>query len=405
MRLQAQLRGVTGTGGTGTVGRRVRRSILLCLGLGAVLCTAVSPLALAAQSRGDRVTIQAGTALRAAAGGEIIAVSTGPLQVEISETSSDFVQVTLQGHLLAKDVRLTADRTRGTVTPANGTVLRATASRSGETLANLRPDMFVFPERQGDRFPTGNNVTFLEAKRLLWVAKSRLAGTPAKVVAQSAASRTTAPKPVAEKATPAKTPPARASTILDSANGQLDRPAAPAAVASALAPLAGPTLESRGAQSLHVGPKGTVLATMLGGVPLTTLAREDGWVRVRIEGWMPDSAVEAAGAASAGALSAADIRADPAGTRGRVVQWSVESLAFQTADGLRRGLEPGEPYLLARGPGEERAVLYLAIPDSLVARARALAPLARVTVTARVRNGRSQPAGVPILDLLELARP
>jgi hypothetical protein len=147
-----------------------------------------------------------------------------------------------------------------------------------------------------------------------------------------------------------------------------------------------------------------MLASVPGGVPLATLARENGWVRVRLEGWMPDTAVQAAGTRSAGMLSAADIRANPDGTRGRMVRWSVESLAFQTADELRQGLTAGERYLLARGPGDERAVLYLAIPDSLVSRAQALPPLAQITITARVREGRSRPSGVPVLELLDLSR-
>jgi len=102
-------------------------------------------------------------------------------------------------------------------------------------------------------------------------------------------------------------------------------------------------------------------------------------------------------------LSAADLRANPRGTKGRIVRWKVEALSYQLADGLRRELN-GEPYLLARGPGTERALLYLAVPDSLVGAARALAPLTSVTVTARVRSGKSEPGGAPILDLLELVR-
>jgi len=202
-------------------------------------------------------------------------------------------------------------------------------------------------------------------------------------------------------------PPARAPAR--SANARADSAAANRGAVQPVAPRVpdpetGPTLETRIPTSLQTGPGGDVLAAVPGGVPLTTLARENGWVRVRLEGWMPDSALNAAGTRSAGALTAADLRANPEGTKGRLVRWSVESLAFQTADDLRRGLTPGEPYLLARGPGAERAVLYLAIPDSLVARARALPPLAEITITARVRTGRSQPSGVPVLDLIDLAR-
>ncbi len=369
-----------------------------------LLALCVSAGALSAQSRGDRVSILPGTALRSAAGGEIIGITHRAVSGTIEATSPEFVRLTIQGHVSSDDVRLTADRTRGEVLPSDGSALRSTAARSGNALATLKKGAYLFPERQGARFP-GSGADYIEARRTLWVAKSRLGEAVAERVI---AERTSAP---AARTVPAKTAPSKSATassasakepapatVSDTAAGQLDAELPPA-------PRGEPTLETRGAPSLRLGPKGDVLATMSGGVPLTTLAREDGWVRVRLEGWLPDSAVEAAGAGATGALSAADLRADPDGTRGRVVRWTVESLAFQTADDLRSGLTPGEPYLLARGPDEERAVLYLAIPDALVGQARALRPLARITVTARVRNGHSRPAGVPVLELLELSRP
>jgi hypothetical protein len=103
-------------------------------------------------------------------------------------------------------------------------------------------------------------------------------------------------------------------------------------------------------------------------------------------------------------LSAADLRSDPEGSRGRLVQWEVQAVSLQTADPLRSGLQPGEQYLLALGPGAEKALVYIAVPESLLATARSLPSLADITVIARVRNGRSDPAGVPILDLQSLTR-
>ena len=64
----------------------------------------------------------------------------------------------------------------------------------------------------------------------------------------------------------------------------------------------------------------------------------------------------------------------------------------------------GEPYILAQGPGEERSLLYIAVPPSLLSMARAIPPLARLTIVARVRFGRSDPVGVPVLDLQALSR-
>ena len=55
--------------------------------------------------------------------------------------------------------------------------------------------------------------------------------------------------------------------------------------------------------------------------------------------------------------------------------------------------------MLARGPRSENAILYLVVPPSLISTARTLQPLAKIAITARVRDGRSEPVGIPILDV------
>jgi hypothetical protein len=139
------------------------------------------------------------------------------------------------------------------------------------------------------------------------------------------------------------------------------------------------------------------------GATVQVIARDRDWVRVKLEGWVRESDL-AITDSTLRPLSAADVRSDPEGSRGKLVQWQVEAVALQTADPLRTGLQPGEQYLLALGPAPEKMLLYLAVPESLVTAARSLPPLAQITVTARVRNGRSEPAGVPILDLQNLTR-
>jgi len=105
------------------------------------------------------------------------------------------------------------------------------------------------------------------------------------------------------------------------------------------------------------------------------------------------------------AVTVADLRADPEGMRGRVVEWEVQVLSLQTADPLRPDFARDEPYLLTRGPGADQTVLYLAVPPSLLAEARTITPLSRVRVSARVRTARSAPVGTPILDLLAITKP
>jgi hypothetical protein len=150
-------------------------------------------------------------------------------------------------------------------------------------------------------------------------------------------------------------------------------------------------------------PETPALGQLAKGATVDVIARDRGWVRVRLEGWVRESDVVVADT-SLRPLSAADIRSNPAAAQGKLVKWDVQAVALQTADVLRTGLQPGEQYLLALGPGSEKTLVYLAVPQSLLATARSLPAMADVTVTARVRNGRSEPAGVPILDLESLTR-
>lgn len=155
---------------------------------------------------------------------------------------------------------------------------------------------------------------------------------------------------------------------------------------------------------LRSAPGDRVLATLDSSARVEVLAHDRGWTRVRVEGWVKDDDLQPADASTYPSLSAADLRADPQGTRGTTVRWRVQVIALQTADPLRRDLAPNEPYLLAKGPGDEDALLYLAVPPALLATARALDPLSMITIIARVRVGRSAASGVPILDIERIAQ-
>lgn len=148
---------------------------------------------------------------------------------------------------------------------------------------------------------------------------------------------------------------------------------------------------------------GAAVGQVLKGATVDVIARDHDWVRVRLEGWVRESDLIAADT-TLRQLSAADIRSDPARARGKLVRWEVEAVALRSADPLRAGLQSGEQYLLALGPGAEKTLVYIAVPENLLANVRSLPPLAPVIVTARVRDGRSEPAGVTILDLQSITR-
>ena len=151
--------------------------------------------------------------------------------------------------------------------------------------------------------------------------------------------------------------------------------------------------------ALRSAPDARALATVAPGANLVPLARERGWVRVRLEGWVPEKDVAPADTSVRTGVSAADLRSDPQGSKGKVVRWSVQILATQKADALRRDLNADETYLLARGPYEENALLYLVVPPSLMGTVKSIPELSQAMITARVRTGRSELVGVPILDI------
>jgi hypothetical protein len=154
--------------------------------------------------------------------------------------------------------------------------------------------------------------------------------------------------------------------------------------------------------ALRAAPDARALATVAPGANLVPLARERGWVRVRLEGWVQEKDVAPADTSVRTSVSAADLRSDPQGSRGKVLRWSVQILATQKADALRRDLNADETYLLARGPYEENALLYLVVPPSLMSAVKSIPELSQAMVTARVRTGRSELIGVPILDILTI---
>jgi hypothetical protein len=101
-------------------------------------------------------------------------------------------------------------------------------------------------------------------------------------------------------------------------------------------------------------------------------------------------------------VSAAELRAEPERYVGVTLRWTLQAIALRTADDLRPDIPDGATYLLARGPMPERGFVYVVVPQAKRAAVEALAPLATVQATVRVRTGRSRFIGNPVVDLVTL---
>lgn len=152
---------------------------------------------------------------------------------------------------------------------------------------------------------------------------------------------------------------------------------------------------------LLVSPEGDTAAVLAPGTDVEVVARDGGWTRVHLEGWIWEPSTLPPDSAGGGEITVADLRANPEQFRGRRVEWTVRFVALQRAESIRTDFYEGEPYFLANPPARSRDLVYVAVPPELLPAVEALAALQTVRIIARVRTGRSQ-TGVPILDLIAL---
>ena len=324
----------------------------------------------------------AGRELATIRAGAMVRASTGAGAVRLGRT-----QITLEGYIDATLLGAGRDSFPNVVKAPNGARLRSAGRADAPILADLRDGMGVtIVSRSGG---------WVRVRRTGWVTTAALAATA------------TAGSPARSSAPPGGR--GRNSGAPESAPGMGAPPAQdsatrpPADTASPSAPPDGALTAAAGV-AIRTAPDGRAVATIDSGALLLPLARMGGWTRVRVEGWVRDGELVPADTALQLSLSGADLRAAPDRYRGAVVRWELEFISIQKADPLRRDLRPGEQYVLARGPGTESGLLYLAIPPALLPELQRFKPLDVITVTARVRVGRSEPAGVPVLDLISAAR-
>jgi hypothetical protein len=301
--------------------------------------------------------------------GRALATVVSGASVQTHESRAGFTRVTLRGFVDTSFLGARRDSFAQSIRGQTGTVrLRARGARSAPIVAELYAGMGLSRVTR--------NGAWAQIERSGWIRTNALTGAGTRELAS-----------VSEKQGPGTSELAPPTSLIPDSTARPE---------GALTP-ARPT-------DLRSAPDGTPVASARPGTIVTPLARERGWVRVRVEGWIPERDLVPADSAMRSAPSAADLRADPEGSRGRTVSWVVQVLALQHADPLRRDMAPDEPYLLARGPGTESSLVYLAVPPSLLATARSIPPLTKIAVTARVRNGRSEPVGVPILDLMRIVQ-
>ena len=338
------------------------RSLLILLAVAPSSAALLAAAPLAAQT-----ALVADATVRSAPGGATIALLKRGTTVTVGATRGGNAHVVFAGWIDGSKIGGAKDSFPAQLTGDIAMRLRSAPSMNGVILGEVRPGTGLFT--------SGKQSTWVSVRRGGWVDAAAIG---------PAVAANKAPTP----------PPSRKSEPAPSAKE-------PAPVVE---PLPDGAMRVARSSTLRNAPNGLIVGQIGAGTIVKPLARSRGWVRVRAEVWVPERDVVPADSLFGASLSAADLRADPEGTRGRTVRWEVQVLALQYADPLRRDLATDEPYFLAKGPGAEDQLLYLAIPPSLLGEARSTQALTRILITARVRTGRSQPVGVPILDLLSFAK-
>jgi len=147
-------------------------------------------------------------------------------------------------------------------------------------------------------------------------------------------------------------------------------------------------------------PGGSAVGTLAPGADVRVLTRSNGWARVRIDAWVPDTALETSAPGAAAGVTAAEVRAEPARWIGQVVDWKLQVVAVQVGDGLRPELPEGKPYLLTRGPLPESGFVYVTITADQAQHFRDGAPLREITARVRIRAPASRYLPTPVVDLI-----
>ncbi|HLU25660.1 MAG TPA: hypothetical protein VKZ58_08130 [Longimicrobiales bacterium] len=332
----------------------------------------------AGPASGQTARVSAAVAnFRSAPNGSLLAAISRGTELRLGAADGEWREATLEGWIWSASVR---PRSGGqldlAVSAQGGENLRA--EPNGPVIAKLQPGMLLQQvERRG---------TWTRVRRTGWVWGSAL--EVKSDAAQAVASGGTERAEPAGRAEPGAGQPSGARPA-----GAADTVAA--AGEMRLGPAGGFVLDGRA---------GDTIAALRPRIPVEVLARDGDWVRVRLEGWV--RATSLATSADTGEvlvdLEPAALLGNPGAYENRLIEWTIQYISLDRAERIRTDFREGEPFMLARGPGQGGGFVYIAVPEDMVEVVRRLAPLSRVRVLARVRVGRSALLGAPVLDLVEL---
>lgn len=337
---------------------RVAGSLILAL-----LFCASAPLRLCGQVR-----IAAQTVLLKTPAGPILGRVERGVELPQGQGDRKAVEVTVEGWIFANSLgETTREGFNAIVKDGQGQNVRADPRPDGRLLG---------------RFNGGALLQRLELKdgwarvrRTAWVARLAVVNGTASAPVVSSAPPT--PVPTTPAPTPDTSPRASSAPLSDGSR--------------AIAPRGATISQTAG---------GAAIGQLANGAEMRVVTRANGWSKVRVEAWVPDTALELADPGSIPGVTAAEVRGEPARWIGQVVDWKLQIVAVQVADNLRPELPEGKPYLLTRGPLPESGFVYVLVTNDQAAAYRNSAPLREVTMRVRIRAPSSRYLPTPVVELI-----
>lgn len=326
-------------------------------------------------------------------GGAVVAELPKGARVQVGVVRNGHAELTLEGFVFSKSVGA-ADRDGMDlgITTAGGENLRA--EPNGRIVARLRTGALLKK--------VGTRGTWTQVRRAVWIPVAALGRAPQPPAASGApATPATAQQPAARTPTAGSKPTASGTapaTDAAGARGSAEPDATVADGATADTSAVGRVRLARDAK-LHLSPDKGPFGSLANGAVVEAEARSEGWVKVKVEGWVREQDLAGRIGALGSPVTGADVRMSPAQYEGQSVEWRVQFVAVRTADELRPEMAPGQPYALVRGPLPEPGFIYLALTDAQAAEFRRLAPLAELTIRGTIRTGRTRFTGTPVLEL------
>jgi uncharacterized protein YgiM (DUF1202 family) len=367
-----------------------RRESLLALLLVALI-PVLAPGSLEGQATGSAV-VETEANFRAVPNGEVVGRLAPGTRVTLVQEQDQWSQVTLEGYVWERSMQILQEDGFDLVISESG----------GENLREEPAGRIAGQLVRGTLLEElGRTPGWVRVRRTAWIWGASLAVEDASALPDPPADSPEPEDPDPEEAPPADAPPVEPA------------PTEPAPTEAPPAPAEAPPAQEEGwlrtpggGIDLRAGPEREAVGRAEAGTDLRVLAREDGWARVQLEGWVRLDGDEASADAppSGGLVTVADLRNDPARFEGREVELELQFISLERAEAIRTGFEEGEPFLLTRGDGGQRSFVYVAVSSGWLEQVEGLAPLDRLRIRGRVRVGAARFTGNPILELLDLER-